>query len=66
MADRNEIYQKFGPILLEGVCLVILDQINVLRQEQGMPEITEQDIIDNLNNHLSELQPYDWMTPEGS
>ncbi|GAI13047.1 unnamed protein product [marine sediment metagenome] len=62
--DRNETYRKFGPILLESVCLVILDQINTLRKEQGMPEITEQDIIDNLNNHLNELQPYDWMLEE--
>lgn len=61
MPDRNETYQKFGPILLEAVCLVLLDQVNELRKEQGMPEITEQDIIDNLNNHLNELQPYDWM-----
>lgn len=61
MADRNETYQKFGPILLESVCLVILDQINILRKEQGMKKITEQDVLDNLNNHLNELQPYDWM-----
>lgn len=64
MTDRNDTYQKFGPILLEAVCLVILDQINALRQEQGMPTITEQDIIDNLNNHLSSLQPYGWMDEE--
>lgn len=61
MADRNETYRKFGPILLEATCLVIYDQINILRQEQGMPPITEQDILDNLNNHLASLQPYDWM-----
>lgn len=65
MADRDKIYRKFGPILLEAVCLVIHDQINHLRENQGMPELTEQDIIDNLNNHLSSLQPYDWMTPGG-
>lgn len=64
MADRNSTYEKFGPILLESVCLVILDQINLLRKEQGMKEITERDILDNLNNHLSDLQPYDWMKEE--
>ncbi len=63
MADRNETFRKFGPILLEAVCLVIHDQINTLRKEQGLSKITEQDILDNLNNHLNELQPYDWMTP---
>lgn len=61
MADRDDTYQKFGPILLEAMCLCLLDNINELRKEQGMKEITEQDIIDNLNNHLSKLQPYDCM-----
>lgn len=65
MSDRNDTYQKFGPILLEAVCLCLLDQVNELRTNQGMPPITEQDIIDNLNNHLNELQPYSWMYPGG-
>lgn len=59
--DRNDTYRKFGPILLEAQTLVLLKHINLLRKEQGMPEITEQDLIDSLNNHLSELEPYDWM-----
>lgn len=64
MLTRNDTYKHFGPILIESLCLVLLEQINALRNEQGMPEITEQDILDNLNNHLSELEPYDWMTEE--
>lgn len=64
MADRNDTYRCFGPILLESLCLVLLNHINQLRNNQGMPEITEQDIIDELNNHLTELEPYDWMTEE--
>ncbi len=65
MADRNETFQKFGPILLEAACLVIVELQNELRREQGMDEITEQDVLDLLNNHLNELEPYDWMTPGG-
>ncbi|GAI41099.1 unnamed protein product [marine sediment metagenome] len=61
MAQRDELYRRFGPILLEAVMLVILEHINVLRKEQGMPEITKQDLLDSLNNHLNELQPYAWM-----
>jgi len=64
MAGRDDTYRKFGPILLEALCLVLLNHINQLRNEQGMPEITEQDIIDELNNHLAELEQYDWMTDE--
>lgn len=62
MAQRDDLYSKFGPILLEAMVLMLLEQINVLRVNQGMPEITEQDLIDSLNNHLTELEPYDWMT----
>lgn len=61
MITRDEAYRKFGPILLESMCLVLLEQINALRKNQGMPEITEQNIIDSLMNHCSELLPYDWM-----
>ncbi len=64
MPDRNDTYRRFGPILLEALCLVLLENINELRKEQGMPKITEQDIIDELNNHLAELTPYDWMNED--
>lgn len=65
MAQRDDLFRKFGPILTEAICLVLLDEINALRDNQGMPEITEQDIIDRLNNHLNELEPYDWMERGG-
>lgn len=64
MAQRDETFRKFGPILLEAACLVIIDLQNELRREQGMREVTEQDVIDLLNNHLGELEPYDWMSEE--
>lgn len=61
MADREDTYRKFGPIILEALCLVLLEEINKLRIGQGLPQITEQDILDALNNHLEELEPYAWM-----
>ena len=64
MSNRDDTYRQFGPILLEAQTLVLLEHINYLRQNQGMPEITKQDLIDSLNNHLSELEPYDWMETE--
>lgn len=60
-ADRNDTYKKFGPLLLEALTLILLDQINLIRSNLSMPPITKQDLIDSLNNHLNELQPYDWM-----
>lgn len=64
MPDRDDTFRKFGPILLESACLVIVELQNELRREQGMPEITEQDVLDLLNNHLSKLEPYAWMKEE--
>jgi len=41
--------------------MILLEYQNELRQEQGMPLLTMQDIYDKLNNHLTELEPYSWM-----
>ncbi|GAI50523.1 unnamed protein product [marine sediment metagenome] len=64
MSTRDDTFQKFGPILLEASILVQVELYNKLAKNQGMPEVTEQDLIDSLNNHLSELEPYTWMQEE--
>lgn len=53
--------QKFGPILLEALALVVLDEINILRQQLGLQTRTKQQLIDQISNHISTLPPYDWM-----
>ena len=64
MTLRDDTFRRFGPILLEALCLVLLDYQNELRQEQGMKLLTMDDVLLKLENHLSELQPYDWMEQE--
>ena len=64
MAQRDETMQAFGPILLEAFVYLLLDEINVLRNEQGMPEITIEDMFTSITNHMSHLDPYDWMVLE--
>lgn len=61
MAKRDELFKKFGPILLEAFAIMILEEVNRIRQHVGMPQITKQQVLDEINNHLSELEPYDWM-----
>ena len=61
MANRNDIYKQFGPMLLEAQMLVLLEQINQLRKEHSMPEITEQDLLNSLNNRLPELELYPFL-----
>jgi len=62
LATRDELYRQFGPLLTEAITLLLLEHINLLRQEQGMPEITEQHLLDTLSNHITALPDYDWMT----
>jgi len=61
MPTRDEVMQQFGPQLLEAFVYLLLDEINTLRDEQGMPEITIEDLFTSITNHLSHLGPYDWM-----
>lgn len=61
MASRDDTFNKFGPILMEAGMWVLLDYQNELRRNQGMPELTMDDVLLKLENHLSELEPYDWM-----
>jgi len=61
MAKRDELFRQFGPILLEAITDFLLDNTNKLRREQGMPEITKDEYLTLLSNHITELPPYDWM-----
>lgn len=58
---RDDTFREFGPILLEAICWVLLDYQNELRENQGMDELTMQDVLTKLDNHLNELQLYGWM-----
>jgi hypothetical protein len=64
MVTRDEHYRKFGPLRDEATDLVILDYINELREEQGLPAITQQEFLDRAGVHLSQPEPYDWMKRE--
>lgn len=61
MALRDELFRKFGPLLLEAITDFLLDEVNALRQEQGHPKITKDDYLLLLSNHVTELPDYDWM-----
>lgn len=56
--------EHFGPLLLEAFVYLLLDEINVLRNEQGMPQITITDLFTGIANHISHLTEYDWMIEE--
>ena len=64
MEKRDILFAKFVPILLEAIVDFLLDNVNTLRREQGMPEITKDDYLTQLLNHVSEVPPYEWMSEE--
>lgn len=61
MANRSKVFRQFGPFQNEGMLLMILDEINILRAEVGLPPRTKQQVLDELDNHQNHLEPYDWM-----
>lgn len=62
MEKRDELFAKFGPILIEAIVDFVLDNVNTLRRNQGMKEITKDEYLTLLLNHITELPPYEWMS----
>ncbi len=58
---RDEIYQRFGPILIEALCDIITDELNTLRAEHGLSPRTKQQLLNALESKLDGLETYDWI-----
>lgn len=65
MAQRDDLFRRFGPKLLEAIVRMTVDECNRLRSKLSMPLITKEKFFAEINNHLSEVEPYDWMSQEG-
>ena len=63
MAQRDELFRRFGPLLFEAMIMSMVEEWNEHRRARGWPDITAQDVLDRIENHLTELEPYDWMEP---
>ena len=59
--NREELYQKFGPMLVEAIVLIIKDEINILRGKANLPERTNLQIMTAIGNKISSLEKYSWM-----
>jgi len=59
MANREDFYKKFGPLLLEAVVDLILDEVNLLRTKAGLSERTKQQMVDGLIDKWNSLPFYD-------
>jgi len=61
MGKRDELFRKFGPILLEAVLRIQLAETNRLRHRLSMPVLEPDDVLRALENELEKLTEYDWM-----
>ena len=61
---REELYRKFGSVLIEALVLILKDEINLLRVEHGLSERTGQQIMTAIDNKLNSLPLYSWMNEE--
>jgi len=61
MATRDELYQKFGPKMVEALALVIMDEINVLREQHSLPARTAGQIVDAIDTKLQNVTNFSWM-----
>lgn len=64
MALRDNVYQQFGPLILEALIDNLLEQINILRFHAGLPEMPKEAFLGSAHNHLNHLDPYEWMPEE--
>ena len=61
----RDIYQRFGPKLVEAVVMVMTEEINILRKRQGLSARTEQYMSDSIMVRLKGLPEYQWNESDG-
>jgi hypothetical protein len=59
--DRDELFHQWGPQLLEATCLVLLDEINILRDQLSLPQRTKEQALNAVASELTDCPPYSWM-----
>jgi len=64
MDKRSEVFQYFGPKLLEGFLELLFKENNELRTALGLPPRTKLQIYEQITNHVTSLPDYDWMVEE--
>ncbi len=61
MTTRDEVFDKFGPLLLESMLETILSELNIVRGMIGQPDVSIQHMLDSIDTKNLSLEKYDWM-----
>lgn len=64
MATRSEMFQLFGPKLIEAIAKELLAEINTIRTNHSLPEIETQDFTDSVVASVATIPDYDWMADQ--
>lgn len=64
MALRDNIFEQFGPLLLEALFDKMLDEHNELRTLLNKPPISKEAFLGSAHNHMAHLDLYEWMETE--
>lgn len=64
MSKRDDVFEFFGPKLLEGFLELIFNENNLLRTNAGLPPRTKLQVYDEIMNHVNSLPDYEWMMEE--
>lgn len=59
---RSEVFQMFGPKLLESLFELLFSETNELRTKVGLPPRTKEQVYEEIKNHVTSVPDYDWMT----
>lgn len=57
---REELYRQFGPKLIEALARVVMDEVNILRQEHGKPDRTLAQMASAIESKLAAIPDYTW------
>jgi len=59
--SREELYQQFGPMLVEAVVLLMLDELNKLRELHGLSVYSPDQLANAISTKLANMKTYAWM-----
>ncbi len=62
MASRDTVFRQLGPLLIEAIQLYNLETLKLKLKDRE--EITEQEMLDRIQEILDGLTPYDWMNQQ--
>jgi hypothetical protein len=62
--NRDDLYRRFGPKLIDALAQVLLDEVNLLRENAGLPPRSGSQVVDAITNKLEGIPDYDWMNKE--